>query len=323
MDAVNISADGSVLGGYLRQLQEHVERSLSNYLPRVSKPSETTCPPRLASAMRYSTLDGGKRLRAILCLMATDACGCESKLALPAACALEMVHSYSLIHDDLPAMDNDDLRRSRLTCHRAYDEATAILAGDSLLTLAFEILACEIKPEAVALRCITILAEASGAIGMVGGQMADLELGWRSTGKNREPDYDCASESAGELFILESIHARKTGQLLCAPLRMGAAIARAPKEYVDALSYYGKAVGLAFQIMDDLLDVEGEESKLGKRVGKDYHLGKWTYPRFLGVDESRHWAQQLANEAILAIAPLGPNGDNLRCLARALLKRDR
>ncbi len=307
--------------GYLSQTQDRIEKALSDYLPRISKDPDTACPARLASAMRYSTLSGGKRLRAILCVMAAEACGGNSEAALPAACAMEMVHSYSLIHDDLPAMDNDDLRRGRSTCHQAFDEATAILAGDSLLTLAFEVVAREIKPEAIALRCIMILAQASGAIGMLGGQMADLEAGGATKKDGSQSDY--SNIASGTLLTLEAIHRRKTGALLRAPLQMGAVIAGASDRCFDALDRYGAAVGLAFQIVDDLLDLQGEESKLGKRVGKDFHLGKWTYPKFLGIDGSRQRARELADEASIAIEPLGVLGDNLRCLALALLERDR
>ncbi len=254
--------------------------------------------------------------------MAASACDGDSVMALPAACALEMVHSYSLIHDDLPAMDNDDLRRGRLTCHRAFDEATAILAGDSLVTLAFEVLARDIKPESIALRCIMILAEASGACGMVGGQMADLQAGECTEQEKPESDQNIAVGTADKLRKLEAIHRRKTGTLLCAPLQMGAVIVGAPEMSINALEQYGSAIGLAFQIVDDLLDVQGEESRLGKRVGKDSDLLKWTYPKFLGVDASRRRAQELAEEAILAIEPFGVLGDKLRRLASAVLERD-
>jgi geranylgeranyl diphosphate synthase, type II len=324
MNSGTTSIEGSALCFYLDDLRHCIEIALSDHLPEVSTDTDTTCPARLASAMRYSTLSGGKRLRAILCLMAADACGSGNEVALPAACALEMVHSYSLIHDDLPAMDNDDLRRGRATCHRAFDEATAILAGDSLLTLAFEVLAREIKPEATALRCVTILAEAAGAVGMVGGQMADLEAGGCNKEESRKSNYgNTSSETIGTLLTLEAIHRRKTGALLRAPLRMGAVIAGASNMCIDALDRYGSAIGLAFQIVDDLLDVQGEESKLGKRVGKDSDLGKWTYPKFLGVDGSRRRARELTEEASLALEPFGALGDNLRRLALALLERDR
>jgi geranylgeranyl diphosphate synthase, type II len=329
------------LDEYLGRTRRQVEEALTLYLPRVESDPATECPARLAMAMRYSMLGGGKRLRPILCVMAAEACGAEPGAALPAACALEMVHTYSLIHDDLPAMDDDDLRRGRPTCHKAFDEATAILAGDGLLTLAFEVVACEVKPPSAALRCVRILAEAAGPRGMVAGQMADLEAegrasrvagdGWRVEGADRSspatlhppPATHEPATRDGTLAALEAIHRRKTGALLRAPLRMGAAIAEAPEPCAEALDRYGKAVGLAFQIVDDLLDVQGDEAKLGKRVGKDSELGKWTYPRFLGVDGSRRRARQLAEEAIAALEPLGPRGDRLRGLALALLERDR
>jgi geranylgeranyl diphosphate synthase, type II len=323
MNSSITSIEKSALCGCLKQLRHRIEKALNNYLPEVNDDPDAACPAQLASAMRYSTLSGGKRLRAILCFMAAEACGGDSDVAIPAACALEMVHSYSLIHDDLPAMDDDDLRRGRSTCHRAFDEATAILAGDGLLTLAFAVLAREIKPAVVALRCVAILAEASGAIGMVGGQMADFLAGGCSNNQSLESNCNIASEATGALLTLESIHRRKTGALLRAPLRMGAVIAGASETCVDALDRYGSAIGLAFQIVDDLLDVQGEESKVGKRVGKDSALGKWTYPKFLGVDGSRCRAQELAEEAALAIEPLGALGHRLRCLALALLERDR
>jgi geranylgeranyl diphosphate synthase, type II len=223
----------------------------------------------------------------------------------------------------LPAMDDDDLRRGRSTCHRAFDEATAILAGDGLLTLAFEVVARDVKPPTAALRCVQILAEAAGPSGMVAGQMADLQAEGRTEILGLGRNGGAAVETMATLAALESIHRRKTGALLRAPLRMGAVIAAAPETCVEALDRYGKSVGLAFQIVDDLLDVQGDETKLGKRVGKDSELGKWTYPRFLGVDGSRRRARQLADEAVAALEPLGPRGHRMRDLALALLERDR
>jgi geranylgeranyl diphosphate synthase, type II len=298
---------------YLDRSRRRVDEALARYLPDIEPHDESPCPARLASAMRYSVLGGGKRLRPVLCLMATEACGGDPEAAMPAACALELVHTYSLIHDDLPAMDNDDLRRGRATCHKAFDEATAILAGDALLTLAFELIAREVEPVSAALECVRVLAEAAGPAGMVGGQMADLQA------EQQALDERCAGSLAG----LEAIHRRKTGALLRAPLQMGALIALAPETHRLALDHYGRAVGLAFQIVDDLLDVQGDETKLGKRVGKDTGQGKWTYPRFLGLDGSRRRARQLADEAVAAIAPLGLLGHRLRELALALLERDR
>jgi geranylgeranyl diphosphate synthase, type II len=298
---------------YLDRSRRRVDDALARYLPEADPSAGAACPSRLASAMRYSVLGGGKRLRPVLCVMAAEACGGDPEAALPAACALELVHTYSLIHDDLPAMDNDDLRRGRATCHKAFDEATAILAGDALLTLAFELISREVEPASAALRCVRILAEGAGPAGMVGGQMADLQAEQQALDERNE----------GSLAELEAIHRRKTGALLRAPLQIGAVIAQAPEAHREALDHYGRAVGLAFQIVDDLLDVQGDETKLGKRVGKDHGLGKWTYPRFLGIDGSRRRARQLADEAVAAIAPLGPRGFRLRELALALLERDR
>jgi geranylgeranyl diphosphate synthase type II len=313
----------SALGEYLDRALRRVEESLAGYLPEVDADPAAACPARLAQAMRYSVLGGGKRLRSVLCLMAAEACGGDDEAALPAACALELVHTYSLIHDDLPAMDDDDMRRGRSSCHRAFDEATAILAGDGLLTLAFEVVAREVRPGAAALRCVAILAEAAGPAGMVAGQMADLQAEGRTESQPQVGRGTPAAGTTATLAALEAIHRRKTGALLRAPLRMGAVIAGAPENCIEALDRYGKAVGLAFQIVDDLLDVQGDESKLGKRVGKDSELGKWTYPRFLGVDGSRRRARQLADEAVAELEPLGARGVRLRDLALALLERDR
>ena len=301
-------ADCISLPDLLRQARRLVDEALDRVLPAESDAPAALCPSRLASAMRYSVMAGGKRLRPVLCLMAAEAAGGDPRAALPAACALEIVHTYSLIHDDLPAMDDDDLRRGRPTCHKAFDEAAAILAGDGLLTFAFELIARETQPATAALGCVLALAEAAGPEGMVGGQMADLQAEGRADGT---PE------------ALEAIHRRKTGALLRAALKMGAISAGASTEVIDSLDAYGRSVGLAFQIVDDLLDVQGDESKLGKRVGKDSGLGKWTYPGFLGVEGSRLRAKQLADEAIAALAPLGARGDRLRALALDLLERDR
>ncbi|MBX6311980.1 MAG: polyprenyl synthetase family protein [Isosphaeraceae bacterium] len=296
------------LAGFLQEARRRVEEALDRFLPAADAPPPAACPARLAEAMRYSVLGGGKRLRPLLALLAAEACGADLDQALPAACALELVHTYSLIHDDLPAMDDDDLRRGRPTCHRAFDEATAILAGDGLLTLAFEIVARHTRPPEAAAACLVALAEGAGPEGMVGGQMADLQAEGRTD---------------GTIAALEAIHRRKTGALLRAALRMGAAVAGAPEPIARALDDYGRAIGLAFQIIDDLLDVQGDEAKLGKRVRKDSGLGKWTYPGFLGVEGSRRRARQLAEEAIAALEPLGDRGARLKALAWDLLERDR
>lgn len=292
---------------YLEASRRWVDAALDRYLPEEGLGLSAGCPPRLAAAMRHSVLGGGKRLRPVLALLAAEACGGEVEAALPVACALELVHTYSLVHDDLPAMDDDDLRRGRPTCHKAFDEATAILAGDALATLAFEILAREVRPGEVALGCIRALAEAAGPEGMVGGQMADLEAEGRVDGTVAE---------------LEAIHRRKTGALLRAALRMGGLVGGGTREQLEALDGYGRAVGLAFQIVDDLLDVEGDEAKLGKRVKKDLGQGKWTYPGLLGVEASRERARVLAAEGVAALEGFGESADRLRQLAWALLERE-
>lgn len=302
------SIERSRLAEHIGEARRRVDEALAAYLPAPSEDPTAACPARLAEAMRYSLLGGGKRLRPILCLLAAEACGAGPDAAMPAACALELVHTYSLIHDDLPAMDDDDLRRGRPTCHKAFDEATAVLAGDGLLTLAFELIAANIRPADAAAACVLALAEGAGPAGMVGGQMADLQAEGRTD---------------STLEALEAIHRRKTGALLRASLRLGGLVAGADEAILKALDVYGHAVGLAFQIVDDLLDVEGDETKLGKRVGKDSELGKWTYPGLLGVEGSRRRARQLAEEAVEALGPLGSRGDRLRALALDLLERDR
>lgn len=305
--SIRLEVEPSALGPHLAELGRKINLALNSYLPAIDPDGKAGCPPGLAQAMRYSVEAGGKRLRPTLALLAADACGAQAETAMPVACALEMIHTYSLIHDDLPCMDDDDLRRGRPTCHKAFDEATALLAGDALLTLAFETIARDVKPE-VAGECVRILAQAAGACGMVGGQMSDLEAEGRSD---------------ASLEALEGIHRRKTGALLRASLQLGAAVAAADEPDRRALDRYGKAVGLGFQIVDDLLDVEGDETKLGKRVNKDDKLGKWTYPALMGIAPARARAHELAVEAVEALAPLGERSHWLAELAWRLLERDR
>ena len=262
------------------------------------------CPEPLRQAMHYSLLAPGKRLRPLLVLLASEACGGCWEAALPAACAVEMVHAYSLVHDDLPAMDNDDLRRGRPTTHERFGEAMAILAGDALLALAFEVLAKGVRPAEAAVACCATLAEAAGACQLVGGQADDLRGG---------PGQDLPS--------LESLHARKTGALIVASLALGAMVAGATAEQREALGAYGRRLGLAFQIVDDLLDVRGEESAVGKRLGKDARNGKLTYPGLLGPEASRRRAEQLVAEACEALSPFGPRAASLHALARFVLQR--
>lgn len=290
------------LSEHWQALKLQVEEALERYLAVSSD-----CPDRLRESMCYSVEAGGKRLRPVLVLLACEACGGQIESALPAAAAIEMIHTYSLIHDDLPAMDDDDLRRGRPTNHKQFDEATAILAGDGLLTRAFEVIAQHVQPPEVAAACVLDLASAAGVEGMVGGQMADLQ-----------------AETSGVRTVeeLEAIHLRKTGRLLRSPLTMGARIAGASPETLDRLDHFGKCVGLAFQITDDLLDMTGDASKMGKAVRKDAAHGKLTYPGLLGLEESRRRAERLIEEACRSIAFLGDRGHRLEALARFVLERD-
>lgn len=265
------------------------------------------CPAQLAEAIHYSLLAPGKRLRPLLVVLAAEACGGSLQAALPAACAVEMIHAYSLVHDDLPAMDDDDLRRGRPTCHKVYGEALGILVGDALQALAFETISRDIRQPVIAVRMCQTLASAAGAAALVGGQVADLTV-----------DADRADVSA-----LKAIHRRKTGALLRASLVLGGLAAEATDEQLEALDTYGLHLGLAFQITDDLLDVRGDEAQLGKRVGKDTDRGKLTFPGLLGIDESERQAAELVREARAALAPLGPGAAPLEALAQYVVERDR
>jgi geranylgeranyl diphosphate synthase type II len=298
------------LADFLKSKRALVEHALRTAL----RPGDG-CPPSLLEAMRYSLLAPGKRLRPLLVILAAEACGGHDRDALPAACAVEMIHTYSLIHDDLPAMDDDDLRRGLPTCHKQFGEAMAILAGDALLTLAFQVLA-ESYPPATAAGCCCELARGAGASGMVGGQVEDLA-------------WERGDGSGHSLGILENIHARKTGALFRACLRLGAwsVLGESPNgpdpERLTCLDAYGRCFGQAFQITDDLLDVEGSAEQTGKRVQKDAARGKLTYPGFLGVVESRRRAERLCGEARTHLQRLGPSGDRLADLAQSILERKR
>lgn len=269
------------------------------------------CPERLKEAMRYSLLAPGKRLRPILALLAAETCGGEIEPALPAACAVEMIHAYSLIHDDLPAMDDDDLRRGRPTCHKAFDEATAILAGDALLTLAFETVAQHIEPPAVAAACCAALAEAAGACQLVGGQTEDIEQERRAKGEGDSID------------LLTSIHRRKTGAMIRVSLRLGGVVAGADQPQLESLDRYGDNVGLAFQVVDDLLDVRSNPEIMGKRTGKDAARGKLTFPGLMGPERSGEYAAQLVKDACDSLAPFGSRANGLEVFARYVLERNR
>jgi geranylgeranyl diphosphate synthase type II len=276
------------------------------------------CPDSLMEAMRYSLLAPGKRLRPLLVMLAAETCGGMVDDALPAASAVEMIHTYSLIHDDLPAMDDDDLRRGRPTCHKQFGEALAILAGDALLTLAFQMLT-DGYPPATAAACCRTLASGAGGAGMVGGQVEDLAA------ESRAED---TAGPAGSLDDLERVHRLKTGALFRSCLMMGYHVAPADRRDatdrpLERLDTYGACFGLAFQITDDLLDVEGDAGQTGKRVGKDANRGKLTYPGLLGVGESRRRAGQLVRRALDALEPFGPAGRPLAALAEYVLARDR
>ena len=292
------------LKGYLRERAVLVDAALDRWLPR-----EEILPPRLHQAMRYSVFAGGKRLRPILIIAACEAVGGPPERALPAACAIEMIHTYSLIHDDLPAMDDDDLRRGRPTNHKVFGEANAILAGDALLTEAFRLLADAeanrgVDP-AVSLRVIETIARCAGSQGMVGGQVVDME----------------AEENPVDFATLQYIHTRKTGALILASIQAGAWLGGGNDEQVAALNRYGETAGLAFQIADDILDIIGDQRELGKDVGSDQARGKATYPALLGLSEARRRASELRDLAIAALEPLGTSAEPLRAIARYIVER--
>jgi geranylgeranyl diphosphate synthase, type II len=290
-------------------IQQHLDlvaRQVDEALDRLM-PSAEDYPVSIHRAMRHSVLAGGKRLRPILCIEVGKLFDGHEPTILDRACALEMIHTYSLIHDDLPSLDNDDLRRGIPTCHRAFGEATAILAGDALLTLAFETLAIPGPPgPEVNLRVIHELAQAVGTLGgMVGGQVVDLETGERNVDAAR----------------LEYIHSSKTGALIRMAVRCGALYGGASEHDVDRLTVYGEKIGLAFQIADDLLDVLSSTEALGKTAGKDRKQHKATYPALYGVEESRRKASQLVDEGCEALIPYGSRARRLRDLARYLVER--
>ncbi len=292
------------LNDTLLRYRERVELALAARLPAVSTP-----PARLHEAMRYAVLGGGKRVRAALVYAAGTALGAGDAALDAPACAVELIHAYSLVHDDLPCMDNDDLRRGKPSCHRAYSETTALLAGDALQTLAFEVLASDpalaVSP-ARRLEMVSTLARATGAAGMAGGQAIDLA----AVGRKLAPDE------------LQDMHARKTGALIHAAVRLGALAAGATDEKaLAALDRYGRAVGLAFQIADDILDVEGQAATLGKHPGADQARNKPTYPALLGLDAAKTRAQAALTQALESLAPLGDNGAVLAALARYIVER--
>jgi len=274
------------------------------------------CPARLAEAIRYALLAPGKRLRPALVLMAAEACGGEISQAMPGAVAVEMIHAYSLIHDDLPAMDDDDLRRGRPTVHIAFDEATAILAGDALQPMAFEHLATQVSDSVRAVEAIGVLARAAGASCLVGGQADDLAA--EQAGGGLAID---ARPLPGTLEQLEAIHRRKTGALFSAALDLGAILVGASERARASLGNYAREIGLAFQVVDDLLDHTAAENEIGKRVGKDAGRGKLTFPGLLGVEASRARAEELIVSARSHASFFGESSGRLVWLADYVLER--
>jgi geranylgeranyl diphosphate synthase type II len=285
----------------LEQKTVQVNRAIAHLLE-----STDDMHPRIAEAMRYTLEAPGKRIRAAMALFCCEiVSGKTNKNAEIAAAAIEMVHTYSLVHDDLPAMDDDDFRRGRPSCHRQFDEATAILAGDTLLTFAFELLAKKISDPAMAARLIASLASAAGGAGMVGGQMADL----------------LAENEKGSLKLLKYIHTNKTAKMFEVACAMGAIAGGATKSQIKHLADYGLKIGLGFQVADDILDVTAGTEQLGKTAGKDAAQGKLTYPALVGLEKSKQLAQKITADAIAALKIFGKNADTLRQLAHVMLDR--
>lgn len=284
------------LDDYLKQAAADTDAAMDRFLPAVNE-----LPGTIHAAMRYCVFAGGKRLRPVLCLAAAEACGGARELALPAACAVELMHTYSLVHDDLPCMDDDDLRRGRPTCHKVYGEGMAVLCGDALLTEAFAVLARSNSVEMIA-----ELASAGGSRKLIGGQVLDLE----GEGKSLS------------LEDLIRIHEAKTAALLTTSIRLGAMSAGADEWRLAALTKFGHALGLAFQVIDDILDVTQTTENLGKTAGKDAAVAKATYPAVMGLEESRAEAARLTAEALEALTVFGENGGRLREIAGRMLLRE-
>jgi len=327
-DAAHMNAAPDLDDAVMQSL-ERVRAFIDSRLDAALMPSPDAA-ARLLESMRYALLAPGKRLRPALVLWAASACVADPKhdpasasaarqqaweAAIPAALAVEMIHAYSLVHDDLPAMDDDDLRRGRPTCHRAFDEATAILCGDALQALAFETLARGLPPATVAQGCL-VLARAAGGEALVGGQADDLaaERGWIA---------DMSKAQAHEQVAwLDRVHRRKTGALFLAALELGGLSVSASQAELEMLAAFGRAFGLAFQIADDLLDAEGTEAAVGKRVGKDVDRGKLTFPSVVGLPASRQRATALAQEAVEAVAGMGGAALDLTMLAHWIVRRN-
>jgi geranylgeranyl diphosphate synthase type II len=298
---MNLAGETMTLAEYVAAQQSRVDATLERWVPSVS-----TLPESIHKAMRYSLFAGGKRIRPVLCMAAAEAVS-DAPVGIEAcACTLELIHTYSLIHDDLPALDNDDLRRGVPTCHKVFGDAIAILAGDSLLTLAFQVLAQMDCPAPRKVALIDELSTSAGTVGgMIGGQVCDLE------GEGQHPN----------ATLLEAIHRAKTGALLRASLRMGAIFAGADEEQLSALSSFGEHIGLAFQIVDDVLDVEQSSEALGKTAGKDAAQHKITFPAVYGLERSRQMAEEERIAAHLALRPFDERAERLRELADFIVQR--
>lgn len=298
---------------YLREKKLIVDSALERCFPNPPEgEGEAKFSNSLHKAIRYSLLNGGKRIRPILSIAAFEAVGGKGDRILPFACALEMIHTYSLIHDDLPAMDNDDTRRGKPTCHKMFGEAVGILAGDGLLTEAFRLMTDRSSWEGnfsnseLILDIIHEVARAAGISGMVGGQVADIE-----------------SEGVGvDLPLLQYIHTHKTGAMILASVRVGARLGGARGETLKAFTRYGERIGLAFQIIDDILNVEGKAIRLGKNTGTDLSRGKATYPSLLGLEESKRRAKELVELAVESLEPYRPGADPLKEMARFIITRE-
>ena len=287
---------------YLKSRQRKIDRALERYLP-----GKNTRPPTIHKAMRYSLFAGGKRLRPILCLAAAEACDGEIDNALPLACALECIHTYSLVHDDLPSMDNDDFRRGRPTCHKVFGDGIAVLAGDALLTIAFEIVSRAKFPSRYNLSILLReIAVAAGSRKLIAGQVADLEAEGRKI----------------EMVELRYIHENKTAAILTTSVRLGAMSAGANPKQLEAITKFGRALGLAFQIIDDILDVTQTTEKLGKSAGKDVAAKKATYPAVIGLEKSRLEAKRLTRRAHNALSIFNEKADALHALGDYLLERE-
>ena len=294
----------------LQDKREIVNQALSQLIEQ-----QTEIGSDLKRAIKYTLEAPGKRVRSALVLWCCELIsGSVNHNAEMAAAAIEMVHTYSLVHDDLPAMDNDDFRRGQPTCHKIFDEATAILVGDALLTLAFEVLARQIDEPTVAVRLIGQLAQAAGPAGMIKGQLADL--------KAEKTQWDPAKRESAEKF-LRNIHIDKTARMFRCAAAMGAIAGGADQSQIRRLSDYGLKIGLCFQIADDILDMSASSEQLGKTAGKDAKAGKATYPSVVGLQKSKQLAEELTNEALTLLEPFGQKADTLRQLATALLQRTR